>query len=254
MLIQHSAFSVIGKRENNEDYFKIFSLNANNHCFIVCDGVGGHQAGELASKTVADAICNFFSNSTFKHFTKDNILQALQFAHQQLQHTAQQLHQPDMATTLALLAISKHRYIKCWIGDSQIFHYNNHHQFSKINEHSYVNLLIKLGEITPEEALHHPQKNIITKAFAPSSFTTPDFEIGLLKGHHRFLLCTDGFREAFNDNAIQQLLSSDYSLQHIATSAQQQCEHYSSDNATAIFVEVKNTFISNLFHKFVSKF
>lgn len=244
---KYFRFSEKCKREQNEDSFIVFSLNPDNHCFIVCDGVGGQEYGELASQTITQSIHQFYQTHPFSAFNTDNIQQAIHYAHQQLQIIAQQHHYPQMASTIALLALSKTQYIKCWAGDSRIFHWNEKNILSETVPHSLVHLLIQSGEITPEEAAHHPKKNIITRAITTHTLPQPDFETGSFQATHKFLLCSDGLLEAVSNETLINLWNNYPRLNQAGQFLKEQALAHSADNTTAILIEFSKP-PSNLFH------
>ncbi|GIV30360.1 MAG: protein phosphatase [Bacteroidia bacterium] len=254
MKIEYFAFSEKCKRTHNEDSFTVFSLNNDNHCFIVCDGVGGGEFGEVASKTVADSIRQFFTARRIQKFTKENIRESVVFAQQQLTLQAGKLHTTSMASTLALIAFSFNRFIKCWIGDSLIFHWDEKGNFHKNETHSLVNVLIKSGEITPEEAKNHPKKNVITRAVSANASLLPDFETGKFNARHKFLLCSDGFTEAISETDLKNLWNNFSSVQTVGMHLQKLTRQFSNDNSTAIFIEFKPEIIRDFLSIFKLNF
>lgn len=209
-----------GAREKQED--SIFPEYGNIHdsdrLFILCDGMGGHSAGEIASKTVCTAI----SESIFKNcpnsegvFTDELFKTALSDAFDLLD-TKDNGAEKKMGTTLALLKLHADGCTIAHIGDSRVYHIrpgkgvdDTQILFQTI-DHSLVNDLIKIGELTPEEAKHSKQKNVITRAMQPCMERRPKADIYHthdIKPGDYFMLCSDGILEQMEDDNIKFIFS-----------------------------------------------
>lgn len=236
--ILFKSISLQGKRSNNEDY-ATFYQGHNISIFVVCDGVGGHQKGEVASQTVAESIKNYFIHQNHS-LQESNIHSAVQFAITQLNEKVK-VHPEavDMATTLAYLGIEKQKAIISWAGDSRIYHFRNKKIIFRSEDDSYVNMLIKAGEITPEQARTHPQRNLITKVISPQlKKINLSFHHTEIKEGDYFLLCTDGIIEAWEDEALKNLITSDMTLDEKIENIARQCAEKSKDNYTCILVQI----------------
>ena len=252
MQIFHASFSLLGKRENNEDFYHYFQLNANHHAFIVCDGVGGHQFGEIASQTVAHSIEEYFKSHHFSQFNDSNIRSSISYAQQKLKKTAGNYHSQNMASTLCFLAIANKTAFICWAGDSRIYYWKNQQKVFETKDHSYVNWLIEMGEISKEEAANHPKKNVITKSINPLYEPEPDIEIFSLTGNNYFLICTDGVLESIDEEKINTLWQNHQSVEEALNFIKNECEKKSTDNATATLVQVN--YPTTLWSKILEKF
>lgn len=252
MKLKYASFSIVGKRENNEDFHHVFHLNASSYGFVVCDGVGGHQFGEVASKTVALSIEDFFSKHRDSEFNTATIRESVLWAQQKLKEVAEKHSSKDMACTLCFLAVSGRRAYLCWAGDSRIYFWNEQQKVFQTKDHSYVNWLIDIGEITKEEALTHPKKNVITRSLNPIRDPDPEIKSFSLKGKNYFLICTDGVLEAVDENELNTIWEQHSSIEDALSFIKTACEKKSSDNATAILVqaEYSSDFWSVIFDKF----
>ena len=147
--------------------------------FILCDGMGGHEAGEVASATV----CSAMSKSIFESvpdaegvFSDENLWKAIDDAFNALDAVAKDdvNTEKKMGTTMTFLKFHSRGCTIAHMGDSRVYHIrpgkgrNDTKILFKTNDHSLVNDLIKVGELTPEEAKHSRQKNIITRAMQPN--------------------------------------------------------------------------------------
>jgi protein phosphatase len=178
---------------------------ANDRTFILCDGMGGHDAGEVASATVCDAMNQSILNDGHDAegvFTDDDFRQALTAAYDALDKKDSGAVK-KMGTTMTFLKLHKEGATIAHIGDSRVYHIRpgkTEHDtviLHRTEDHSLVNDLIKIGELTREEARHSKQKNVITRAMQPNSgrpkadiYHTSDIKPG-----DYFYLCSDGMLE-----------------------------------------------------------
>jgi hypothetical protein len=176
----------IGGKKNQEDYIWPLAGKATlqDKIFIVCDGVGGSDNGEIASKIIAESMGKALQKVNIENITSGFINDQLDIARQKLVEYAQthRLNR-DMATTFSMLAIGEKKTFIAWSGDSRVYHLRNGEVLYKTSDHSLVNTLVKKGEITEEDALLHPQKNIILKAIKAECFnrTRDNYSMYLVK-------------------------------------------------------------------------
>lgn len=224
----------IGAKRNQEDYIwpPPDTATAANKIFIVCDGVGGAENGELASKMIAEAVGKTVSNIDFTLLTNELINEILIDARNQLSlYVTQNGLNPDMATTFTLLVIDDAKAFIAWCGDSRVYHIRKGHILYKTSDHSLVNTLVKSGEITEKEAAVHPQKNIILKAIRAdnSPIEAETYTIEDVKDGDFFMLCTDGLLENITEVEIMSLLSNHHN-EDLSKSFHQYCENKTRDN------------------------
>ena len=206
-----------GMRENQED--SIFPAHGkakdSDRLFVLCDGMGGHSAGEVASRTVCEAM----SASVFTHcpdaegvFSDADFQRALGDALDSLD-SKDNGAEKKMGTTLGFLKLHAGGCTMAHIGDSRIYHIRpgkgveDTEILFQTEDHSLVNDLVKIGELTPEEAKHSRQKNVITRAMQPNMERRPKADI-----HHTwdirpgdyFMLWSDGMLEQMEDETISE--------------------------------------------------
>jgi len=242
------AFSETGKRNNNEDSIFPERGKANEHdkLFIVCDGMGGYDGGEIASSVVCKSISSFLSEA--KSFDKNIFRQALNVAYDELDKMYEsELIAHSTGTTLALLYLYEKGVFMAHIGDSRIYHLRKYGDKTKIlyqsEDHSYVNDLVKLGIITPQGALIHPKRNIITKAIQPYQGQRENAEIYEtqdVKEEDYFFLCTDGVLEQLDNEKLSSIFNLDVSLEKKAEIIMETCQNKSKDNFSAYLIAVKD--------------
>jgi serine/threonine protein phosphatase PrpC len=229
--------SELGKRANNEDNFALIKGST----FVVCDGVGGAEKGEIASEIVS------------KYFVESYNLDPLADANVVLKNAEAKLsnyiaNNPDamgMATTLTFSQVRDNGIYVAWVGDSRIYQFRNGQIIFRSTDHSWVNDALKAGIITKEEAINHPKSNIITRAVQgnhkPTSADT-GLLTDILKGD-LFFQCTDGVLETWNDDDLQALFTAINDPDKILEKLKKECEQYSKDNFTAIVYRIEEASI-----------
>lgn len=202
----------LGQRANQEDAIAQW----NNRLFVLCDGMGGHEKGEVASQTVCQSIVCWFQEHIHPDqvFTDDQLRKALEYAYTELDR-ADDGSLKKMGTTLTLLYIHAHGVTAAHIGDSRIYHIRSGAGvLYQSRDHSLVFDLYQAGEITYEEMATYPQKNIITRAMMPGEANRmrPDIiHITDVQPGDYFYLCSDGMLELMDGHELSALLSSNAS-------------------------------------------
>lgn len=222
-----------GKRENNEDCCGLI----NGSTYIVCDGVGGAEKGEVASKSVVEVLL-----SAFKKQPAPPLARVISEAEQSLSAYLEQHPQAlGMATTLTLSRVTPEGLSVAWVGDSRVYQFRNGRIVFVTKDHSWVNEALQSGVLTQEEAKDHPKSNIITRAIQ-GLHKPVKAETTLLtdvqKGDH-ILHCSDGVLEAWNDEDLSALFSSATSCQQLIERIKQECLKDSKDNFTAIVYRIE---------------
>jgi protein phosphatase len=204
--LEYSAASHPGLvRDNNEDCF----LSQPEHgLWLVADGMGGHEAGEVASAIVRD---------TIERDTNDNpelsLVDAIQHAHTSiLTSAANGIGAPGMGSTVVALRSNNTKYQIAWVGDSRAYLWTPTHEGGRLEQlsvdHSYVQMLVDTGAISAEDAEVHPEKNIITQCLGMQELKqvkVDSFE-GQWQTDQWILLCSDGLTDEVSDKTIAQIL------------------------------------------------
>ena len=217
----------IGQRANQEDclYPTGEKATSEDRLFVLCDGMGGHEHGEVASQTVCKALGNWFSDNEVQAqlLTDNQLLAALEYAYNALD-TKDNGGIKKMGTTLTLLYIHARGITAAHIGDSRIYHIRPQSSspsgrlggaiLYQSRDHSLVFDLFQSGEISHEEMATFPQKNIITRAMQPGEENRmrPDIvHITDVQPGDYFYMCSDGMLEQMTNEELAALLSSDIS-------------------------------------------
>ncbi|QAU23699.1 serine/threonine-protein phosphatase [Dyella sp. M7H15-1] len=221
------------RRTRNEDtYYADAALGL----FLVADGMGGHQHGEVASALARDAVVEGVRHG-------QSLAQAVHSAATQVLERAQRYDDAlPMGSTVAAIRISDQSYEVVWVGDSRIYQWKNGlRQIS--HDHSLVQRLVEAGLIDELQARRHPQRNVLTQALGITALG--QLHISLAKGElapsMSFLVCSDGLTEEVDDNAIagvvgRQDLAAQECIDHLLLAA---LDHGGSDNITAILARVR---------------
>jgi len=208
------AIHELGKRDNQEDYIYPAMGNATHEdcLFIVCDGMGGHEHGEVASSTFANALARFFEGRVSPDvvLTDQTLADAVEFAYSQLD-AVDDGNLKKMGTTLTLLYFHRGGVTAAHIGDSRIYHIRPGKGMLYVSrDHSLVFDLFQSGEITYDEMRTHSSKNVITRAVQPGkeNRVKPDIiHITDVQPGDYFYMCSDGMLEQMEDDELVQLLT-----------------------------------------------
>ena len=194
--------------------------NDKDRLFILCDGMGGHAAGEVASAAVCEAMSKTINGALEKgeKFSEQLLLDAIAAAYDLLDaRDTGEDGQKKMGTTMTFLMLHEEGATIAHIGDSRVYHIRPKTGKKEdlvfcTRDHSLVNDLIKIGELTEEEALNHPQKNVITRAMQPNQEHRHKADI-ITKKNIRpgdyFYMCSDGMLEQTSDDNLCFMLAND---------------------------------------------
>lgn len=246
ILGQAYSFHQLGQRANQEDarWPDTDQPDPSQRFFVVCDGVGGEEQGEVASQTVCETMGGQLQDADFanKEFTHTDFQLLLDNAYDALDRKAAEAN-PDMSTTMTFVCFHQGGATMAHIGDSRIYHVRPQEGILyRSEDHSLVNSMVHSGMLTPEQAIDHPDSNVITRYMSPTRrdqnrckatlTTTSDIQAG-----DYFFLCTDGVLHCVSDSQLVDILSSAHSdeekLAEMAAMSQQ-----SPDNNTATLVQV----------------
>ena len=227
------------KREVNQDYVFATDETIGNlpNLLVVADGMGGHRAGDFASKFTVEVLAEEVQNCKETH--PEAILgNAIQAANERLLGEAEKdTRLEGMGTTLVAATILDHVLYFANVGDSRLYLINKEiRQLSK--DHSMVEEMVRLGGLTEEEAKHHPDKNIITRAIGVKQKVEPDFFEYRLKGGDIILMCSDGLTNMVDDDEIFQIVKSARDIVEAVESLIQRAnENGGSDNIGVVLAQ-----------------
>ena len=213
-MIKAYAKSDKGKvREINQDYFYISNSLDEVQLYILADGMGGYNGGEIASSLAVQTAKNYIENN-FKEIEKDrdSIIQLLgssmEYANMIVYEKAKENPElQGMGTTLEICLIYNNKVYIGHVGDSRVYRIRKQFIRKLTQDHSYVQKLVKEGTITNEQAAHHPQKNMLMKALGCNAFVEPDVMVkGFLKDDI-LIICSDGLTNLVDQETIYEMAS-----------------------------------------------
>ncbi len=202
-IMNHYAETHIGQRENNEDRFLI---DAEIGLFIVADGVGGLDRGEVASKITCQEIHKHIKNGV-------SLVDSIQLAHKKiLQELNKNPQKEGMASTVVAVLFNGNDYEVAWVGDSRVYLWDG--ELKQITrDHSYMELLLESGHIKFEDMSTHPDKNVISQALGiQKDRLDVSLNKGSLEKDQILLLATDGLYEIFKEKPMIEALKNHSSL------------------------------------------
>ena len=232
-------------RQENQDDYRAGELPGGAVWALVCDGMGGAKGGREASQGACNVIENFFQEQYAQcgagqeePFLKKALLYANRFVFQKAAHEEALA---GMGTTAVCALVRSGNVYLCHAGDSRAYLIRDGKLTQLTHDHSYVQELVDCGTITEEEAEHHPQKNISTKALGVDYRLEPEFTAAKLKREDRLLLCTDGLTNMVPVEEMEELLAQGafYDLPDRLIEAAN--AHGGSDNITALLLAVEPT-------------
>ncbi len=197
-------------RPNNED--RVANIpTPHGHLWMVCDGMGGHAAGEKAAELAVQATVDFFSRAPA--LSPPTLLEKALFEANEAIYKMAQLHPQyrRMGTTcvMALYRPEEQAVYYAHVGDSRLYLYRGVQLEQKTLDHSYVQFLISQGMLTPEEAEFHPRRNVILRALGLSSRPEPEVAPAPLSVEPGdiLLLCSDGLNSMLSPTEMAQILA-----------------------------------------------
>jgi protein phosphatase len=242
-----------GKRKNVEDtiFPKPDTATTNDKLFIVCDGVGGQAKGEEASRIACEAISEYIYSLGSNDIQEHQIQEAANYATTQMQeYVNQHPEAQQMSTTLTMACINSNEVLVAWCGDSRIYQIRKGKVLWQSRDHSLVQQLVDLGEITAEEALNHPKKNIITRSLNANTVSKTEVHSinNILLGDY-ILLCTDGILENIEEQAIMTICGPKQTQPNKAKLFLDYCEGKTQDNFSMYLLEIADLKKSPFFNK-----
>jgi PPM family protein phosphatase len=226
------------RRPLNED---ALLHDAERSVFAVADGVGGAEAGEVASQTAIEVLDEAFRHQTDGADIEDLMELAIQRANASIHQMAQEHAKFSMmATTIVALHIKGNIATIGHVGDSRLYRLAPDGQLHRETEdHSIVEEEVRAGRMTPEQAANHPSKNVISRALGAEEGVEVDMKTMEVEDGTEFLLCTDGITRHISDNEIRQLMVISDSLDDVCGELKRRCyERGAEDNLTVVVVRV----------------
>ena len=242
------GFSFIGRKPNNEDnvYPSPEKGSVKDSLFLVCDGVGGRDKGEVASAVLCESLSQSISGDFAEPFFPSDFKSALA----EVYHRLNELEDPHvvrkMGSTLTFLKFHSRGAMVAHIGDSRVYHIRptaDQPILFRTEDHSLVATLVKAGMITKEEAAVHPKRNVIHRAVQPHDNEPAEadiYETDDLQPGDYFFLCSDGILENLTDQLLVSVLQNTGSDKNKIDEIKHICEGKTNDNYSAWLVCLKS--------------
>jgi protein phosphatase len=192
-------------RTSNEDSFVV---NGRNKLFLVADGMGGHAAGEVASRIASSTLQEMLSNAGSEGDSAEALRFAAQAANARIYEAQRQNPEyQGMGSTLTALMVKGSSYYIAHVGDSRAYLLRDGTLDQLTRDHSVVWHLFESGVLRKADLSKHPQKNLIIRSIGPHPQVEVDVETGEARERDVFLLCSDGLTDVLTDEAIHRILS-----------------------------------------------
>jgi protein phosphatase len=230
MIYTYQTVTHQGKRVKNEDDYYPRNATSNNNLFIVCDGLGGHGDGDLASAFVANELA--LELHKMQDLDSDYALEAFNKVDERLFRYAVQVGNTNMGSTAAFIKLNGKQALLGWVGDSRIYQFRNGELFFRSTDHTVVELMRQNGQLNEEETKTFPLKHIIWQAIGPHSKPLqPSIEIlPDVKPGDRFLLATDGLTDSCEESFLIDLFKQEQTA--VVETLHQHCQERATDNFT----------------------
>lgn len=184
---------------------------------IVADGMGGHQAGDIASQIAIDTVQRELQDihvGMKPDECEQRIADAVKKANREVLEIASNQEQyQGMGTTIVVALVSEELIIIAHIGDSRAYKLDDEFMIQLTEDHSLVNELVKSGQISPEEANSHPRRNVLTRALGTDEQVDVDIQLDTWKRDDLLMLCSDGLSSLLYDEQITDILRSEEELE-----------------------------------------
>lgn len=250
-MVDYYALSDVGKKRTlNEDSYLV---NPDTSLFVVADGMGGHSAGEVASKMAVDVINNFITRSYLEEeitwpfgvdarlsFNGNRLLTSIKLANKRVFRAAEKKDEyTGMGTTVVALLLQGRQITLCSVGDSRAYMLANGQLQRLTKDDSWIGEAIAGGIISEKEATAHPLRNIITKAVGAKEQL--EFDVKELEppANALFLICSDGLHAMITEDEVFKILGSGKDLESMARALVDAAnEHGGLDNITVLMIRV----------------
>ncbi len=244
MLYQVSVYclSDIGLiRHNNEDACKVIN---EEQFYVLADGMGGHQAGEVASHEAVDRICTLFQKRIDSRLDITKVQELIRSIIQEVNGTVFRMSRENpelkgMGTTLCCIYLHPDGLIYGHVGDSRIYRFRKGELELLTQDHSLLQELIQLGQLSEQQAQEFLYKNIITKAIGTEPFVDPSVATSAIEPGDMLLMCSDGLSDLVSFAEIKEIMSQPVQEEISKALVEKAKQKGGNDNITVVLVKVQ---------------
>lgn len=230
-------------RPYNEDAYLDCTLEG---VWLVADGMGGHKAGDVASKMLVDTVQQHVKALPQASLGIDNLRKALEEANSRIfEYSQRYLEGETIGSTVVLLFVRDGLYHCLWVGDSRMYLLRQQQLVQKTRDHSQVMDMVEQGLICAEEAENHPMANVITRAVGVDANVVIDQISGELAWGDQFLLCTDGLTKELPDTHMLHCMQSSVVTDSGLALMHSALVKGASDNVTCILIRATSSGLDN---------
>lgn len=237
-------------RQNNEDSWRELQ---EEQFFVLADGMGGHQAGEIASKETVDHLCTLFRQH-FSSLSSINLTDAQDFLCELIQQVNLTVYQmgrerqdlKGMGTTLCCILLHPEGLIYGHVGDSRIYRFRQHKLEQLTHDHSLLRELIDQGQLNEQQAEEFLYKNIITKAIGTEPYVEPTLTHSTLEIGDILLMCTDGLSDLVGHAEMETILDQMPQQDAVKQLIKRAKQKGGYDNITIVLVKVQDRYDPHL--------
>lgn len=235
--------SLVGRRSNNEDTFRV---REDLGLFLVADGMGGHEGGEVASRLVADAVTRYFADPDAftqpgidlrdpRRLDTERMQRAIHVARREVRAAATGPLR-EMGSTLVALWLQGSRALVAHVGDSRVYRLREGQLEQLTRDHSILAELAAVGALGILERMASELEGVVTRCISPVGNAEPDIELHETRPGDIFLLCSDGLTDVLDDDAIATELAGHEPEEAARRLAARAFEEGSQDNITCVVV------------------
>lgn len=228
-------------RNNNEDYFLTGEFTDGTVWAVVCDGMGGTNGGNIASESAAKMIADKFERSYHVGMNDNSIRNLILTSIEAANITVfskglQDSSLTGMGTTVVVAIVRDSTLYFASVGDSRLYIIDNYNINQMTTDHSIVQMMIDSGEISPDEAKDHPQKNVITRALGVSERVKTDYFQEDISSGDVILLCTDGLSNFVDNSKILELCNTENKYNFADILVDEANKNGGGDNITVVTI------------------
>tara|TARA_R110002012_G_scaffold321944_1_gene552639 strand:- start:95148 stop:95852 length:705 start_codon:yes stop_codon:yes gene_type:complete len=228
--MKSKGITYIGKRKINQDRILTEKINMDSYLYLVADGMGGYDNGDIAATMIIDSLVTFLSNRT--QFNIEVIHKAINKANLALRQY-QEKHQSKLGSTLGGILVTGKTAITFWVGDVKILHYSKGKLCFESKSHNLSSELSETDNLTSSKYNH-----IVTRSIQGDvKKSVPSYQELILNNGDQLFICSDGVHNIIDSNTLQYLLNKEDSTDALIATIDQRIEKEAIDNASLILIE-----------------